>query len=65
MDNTGYEPDSAYSNNNIKAKPAMTESEKKVERRAIYKNLFVMSGAFLCLFTAFESMSKLQSSINK
>ena len=38
----------------------MTKSQK----RRIYKNVFLVSVSFLLLFVAFESMSKLQSSIN-
>ena len=34
------------------------------EKRRIYRNVLIISFAFLLLFTAFESMSKLQSSIN-
>jgi hypothetical protein len=40
------------------------EAEKKVERILIYKNVLLISVSFLLLFVAFESMSKLQSSIN-
>ena len=39
---------------------AVTKSQK----RRIYKNVFLLSVSFLLLFVAFESMSKLQSSIN-
>ena len=42
----------------------MTAEERKAEKRAIYKNILLISFSFLLLFTAFESMSKLQSSIN-
>jgi hypothetical protein len=41
-----------------------SEAEKKVERILIYKNVLLISVSFLLLFVAFESMSKLQSSIN-
>ena len=34
-------------------------------KRGIYKNLLTISIAFMLLFTAFESMASLQSSINK
>ena len=34
-------------------------------KRGIYKNLLTISVAFMLLFTAFESMASLQSSINK
>ena len=39
---------------------AVTKSQK----RRIYKNVLLVSISFLLLFVAFESMSKLQSSIN-
>ena len=42
----------------------MTEKQIQSEKRAIYKNLLLISISFLLLFVAFESMSKLQSSIN-
>ena len=38
--------------------------ETKSQKRRIYKNVFLVSVSFLLLFVAFESMSKLQSSIN-
>ena len=40
------------------------EKEKRRERVLIYKNVLLISLAFLLLFVAFDSMSKLQSSIN-
>ena len=43
----------------------MTPKEKKREKIIIYKNVLIVSLSFLLLFVAFESMSKLQSSINK
>ena len=43
---------------------AMTPKEKSKERIIIYKNVLIVSLSFLLLFVAFESMSKLQSSIN-
>ena len=39
-------------------------AETKSQKRRIYKNVFLVSVSFLLLFVAFESMSKLQSSIN-
>merc|ERR1719278_1335951 len=44
--------------------PELTSKEIQREKKAIYKNLLLISFAFLLLFVAFESMSKLQSSIN-
>lgn len=43
----------------------MTESEIRKEKIRIMKNVCVISFSFLCLFTAFQSMANLQSSINK
>ncbi len=48
---------------------AMTDIRKASmdggETRLLHKNVVVMSVAFMILFTAFQSMSALQSSINK
>ena len=41
-----------------------TPEEIKAEKKIIYKNVLLISVSFLLLFVAFESMSKLQSSIN-
>lgn len=43
----------------------MSDEEKKVAKRGIIKNVVVISFAFMLLFTAFQSMANLQSSINK
>ena len=45
--------------------PEIDSKEAKQEKRRIYKNLFVISSAFLLLFTAFSTTSSLQSSINE
>ena len=42
----------------------MSTEEIAAEKRIIYKNVLLISVSFLLLFVAFESMSKLQSSIN-
>ena len=44
--------------------PEASPPEVKSEARRIYRNVLLISTAFLLLFVAFESMSKLQSSIN-
>ena len=44
---------------------SMSQEQIKAEKRGILKNVFLISFAFLLLFTAFQSMSALQSSINK
>ncbi len=50
----------------VRAKFAnMSEEETKVAKRGIMKNVVVISFAFMLLFTAFQSMANLQSSINK
>ena len=41
------------------------DGEAKKEKRRIYKNLILISLAFLLLFTAFGTTSSLQSSINE
>ena len=43
----------------------MTDEEKKREKRGIMKNVIIISFSFMLLFTAFQSMANLQSSINK
>ena len=45
--------------------PELSDSEKRKAKFLIYKNVLLISASFLLLFVAFESMSKLQSSINK
>ena len=42
----------------------MTTKEKKKEKRKITKNIYVISFGFLFLFTAFQSLQNLQSSLN-
>jgi len=79
FDNRAYEANGEEmrgggdANANVKAEQAtsrsavdsMTEEEIKSEKRGILKNVLLISLAFLLLFTAFQSMSALQSSINK
>ena len=47
-----------------KKAPEKACAETKSQKRRIYKNVLLVSISFLLLFVAFESMSKLQSSIN-
>ena len=47
-----------------KKAPEKPCAETKSQKRRIYKNVLLVSISFLLLFVAFESMSKLQSSIN-
>jgi len=43
----------------------LNEGEKKIAKRRILKNVVIISFSFMLLFTAFQSMANLQSSINK
>lgn len=45
--------------------PEIEFADEKAEKRNIIKNLLVVSFAFLFLFTAFQSLSNLQSSLNQ
>eukprot|EP00092_Neocalanus_flemingeri_P030399 GFUD01032999.1.p1 GENE.GFUD01032999.1~~GFUD01032999.1.p1 ORF type:complete len:501 (+),score=111.97 GFUD01032999.1:117-1619(+) len=65
MDNSGYEHDLQSRPNNKEVEASrLSEEEIKAEKKIIYKNVLLISVSFLLLFVAFESMSKLQSSIN-
>lgn len=72
MDNNGYDHDMSVRNNNQSRRKEleantptqMTATEVKAEKFRIYRNVLIISFSFLLLFVAFESMSKLQSSIN-
>ena len=43
----------------------MSDEEKRREKRGIIRNVVIISFSFMLLFTAFQSMANLQSSINK
>lgn len=43
----------------------LTPAQRKKEKRKITKNVYVISLGFLFLFTAFQSLQNLQSSLNK
>lgn len=47
------------------AGPKVLTPEEKKEKFAIMKNIIIISIAFTFLFTSYNSMSNLQSSINK
>jgi len=73
MDNQAYDHDMSVMNNNSARKkeleassatPDISPEEARTEKRRIYRNVLIISFSFLLLFVAFESMSKLQSSIN-
>ena len=77
-DNEGFasgEPGESGHNNNMKSMKSaeenvvrwmdLDEGQLQSEKRRIMKNVVVISFAFLLLFTAFQSMAALQSSINK
>lgn len=70
MENMGFEDTEG---GGIRHNPNNNDSEQfdekksdhlKEEKLHIYKNVLLISFSFLLLFTAYESMSKLQSSIN-
>ena len=80
MDNKGFDdqdkvPDAitkkqleaelANNTNSSKIETAALQRQNKHEERMIMKNIIVISFAFMLLFTAFQSMASLQSSINK
>jgi len=64
MENKSYENEETFQSPAKNFSDSMTDTEKKRERFLIYKNVLIVSFSFLLLFVAFESMSKLQSSIN-
>lgn len=45
--------------------PDVGFTDAKAEKKSIIKNLLIVSFGFLFLFTAFQSLSNLQSSLNK
>ena len=70
FDNKAYVPDE--NDNGRPKKPGqegryanMTEEEKRRVKRGIMKNVVIISFSFMLLFTAFQSMANLQSSLNK
>ena len=69
-DNDGYVVgDPKDQNYNTKGwtseRPQLSDEEIRKEKRRILKNVIVISFSFMLLFTAFQSMANLQSSINK
>ncbi len=71
-DNSGYVEDHKDQNYNVKGhhhgalhRGDLTEAEVRKEKCRIMKNVIAISFSFLLLFTAFQSMANLQSSINK
>ena len=50
-------------NNNVEN--GQSEEKRKREKKMILKTIIIISFAFMLLFTAFQSMASLQSSINK
>ena len=77
--NKGYNPDENLDNVKANNIPKSADDKQnthaaildvsrtgvKNEKRSIFKNVLVICFAFMLLFTAFSSMSALQSSINK
>ena len=67
MENMGFEETEGGEirhNNNKDHFKTKRNDQLKGEKLHIYKNVLLISFSFLLLFTAYESMSKLQSSIN-
>ena len=67
MENMGFEDTEGGEirhNNNKDHFKTKRNDHLKGEKLHIYKNVLLISFSFLLLFTAYESMSKLQSSIN-
>ena len=67
MENMGFEETEGGEirhNNNKDHFKTKSNDQRKGEKLHIYKNVLLISFSFLLLFTAYESMSKLQSSIN-
>lgn len=74
-DNGGYQADHKDQNYNVKGAGGgggssfhpsqLTDEEVRREKFRIMKNVILISVSFLLLFTAFQSMANLQSSINK
>ena len=58
-------PDDGGGDDAIVRRMDLSQEELRSEKRRIMKNVVVISFAFLLLFTAFQSMAALQSSINK
>ena len=53
----------------VNSKPSrldgLSQEERRTLKRGIIKNVVIISFAFMLLFTAFQSMANLQSSLNK
>ena len=73
MDNKGFEEVDVGPESKAKMRISTSSDSQnnntgmsvKYEKRMILKNIIVISFAFMLLFTAFQSMASLQSSINK
>ena len=57
--------DLTESKNSEMQTPQVQIPDEQAEKKSIIKNLLIVSSAFLLLFTAFQSLSNLQSSLNK
>ncbi|KAK7081147.1 Ion channel regulatory protein UNC-93 [Halocaridina rubra] len=58
-------PPAPQGNGDVKITPKALTREERMEKYRMLKNVFVISIAFMFLFTSFNSMANLQSSINK
>lgn len=56
-------PNFQNENDGMKPVGTMTNGEIAAEKMRIWKNVIVISLSFMCLFTAFNSVSNLQVSI--
>ena len=64
MENLAFEGENNNSQTKSPTRRIVSTFDRRSEKFQVYKNVLLISFSFLLLFTAFESMSKLQSSIN-
>lgn len=66
MSSKDRETNAQFGGSGVSLNPIVQDSpEPKMSKARIIKNLLVVSFGFLCLFTSFQSLSNLQSSLNK
>ena len=65
--NEAFEFESTLNNFEMKVhnSPSQEQHQDRDLKKKIFKNLLLISVAFMVLFTSYESIAKLQSSINK
>ncbi|KAI9554119.1 hypothetical protein GHT06_019391 [Daphnia sinensis] len=64
IERKNHNPNFQNENDGMRNIGSMSASEIKQEKMRIWKNVAVISLSFMCLFTAFNSVGNLQSSIN-